>query len=57
MLEEVVVRTRDGRTFQYWHVLPQVRTGSWVTASKTVLGMEIPRRGHLHLTEIRGSAL
>ena len=25
--EEVVVRTRDGRTFQYWHVLPQVRTG------------------------------
>ena len=53
--EEVVVRTRDGRTFQYWHVLPQVRTGSWVTASKTVLGTEIPRRGHLHLTEIRGT--
>ncbi len=53
--EEVVVHTRDGRTFQYWHVLPLVHTGAWVTASKTVLGTEIPRRGHLHLTEIRGT--
>jgi len=53
--QEVVVRTRDGRTFQYWHVLPLVRTGSWVTASKTVLGTAIPKRGHLHLTEIRGT--
>lgn len=52
--QEVVVRTRDGRTFQYWHVLPLVRSGAWVTASKTVLGTAIPRRGHLHLTEIRG---
>lgn len=52
--QEVVVRTRDGRTFQYWHVLPRVRTGALVTASKTVLGTAIPRRGHLHLTEIRG---
>jgi len=52
--QEVVVRTRDGRTFQYWHVLPLVHTGSWVTASKTVLGTAIPRRGHVHLTEIRG---
>lgn len=52
--QEVVVRTRDGRTFQYWHVLPRVRSGSWVIASKTVLGTAIPRRGHLHLTEIRG---
>jgi hypothetical protein len=53
--EEVVVRTRDGRTFQYWHVVPLVRTGSWVTASKTVLGTTIPGRGHVHLTEIRGT--
>lgn len=53
--QEVVVRTRDGRTFQYWHILPLVRTGSWVTASRTVLGTAIPRRGHLHLTEIRGT--
>ena len=53
--EEVVVRTRDGRTFQYWHVLPLVHTGSWVTASKTVLGTALPHRGHVHLTEIRGS--
>jgi hypothetical protein len=52
--QEVVVRTRDGRTFQYWHVLPRVRSGSRVIASKTVLGTAIPRRGHLHLTEIRG---
>ena len=53
--QEVVVQTRDGRKFQYWHVLPLVRSGSWVTASKTVLGTAIPRRGHLHLTEIRGT--
>lgn len=53
--EEVVVHTRDGRTFQYWHVAPLVHTGSWVTASKTVLGTAIPRRGHVHLTEIRGT--
>ena len=52
--QEVVVRTRDGRTFQYWHVLPLVQTGSRVIASKTVLGTAIPRRGHLHLTEMRG---
>jgi hypothetical protein len=51
---EVVVRTRDGRTFQYWHILPLVRTGSRVTASKTVLGTVIPARGHVHLTELRG---
>jgi hypothetical protein len=55
--QEVVVHTRDGRTFQYWHVLPLVRTGSWVTASKTVLGTAVPRRGHLHLTEIRGTCV
>jgi hypothetical protein len=52
--QEVVVRTRDGRTFQYWHILPLVRTGSRVIASKTVLGTAIPRRGHVHLTELRG---
>ena len=55
--QEVVVRTRDGRTFQYWHVTPLVRTGSWVIASKTVLGTAIPSRGHLHLTEIRGTCV
>jgi hypothetical protein len=52
--QEVVVRTKDGRIFQYWHILPLVKTGSWVTASKTVLGTVIPRRGHVHLTEMRG---
>jgi hypothetical protein len=51
--QEVIVQTRDGRSFQYWHIRPLVRTGSWVTASKTILGTAIPRRGHLHLTEIR----
>jgi hypothetical protein len=53
--QEVVVHTRDGRNFQYWHIAPLVRTGRWVTASKTVLGTAIPRRGHLHLTEMRGT--
>jgi len=53
--QEVVVHTRDGRNFQYWHVHPLVRTGTWVTASKTVLGTALPRRGHLHLTEMRGT--
>jgi hypothetical protein len=53
--QEVVVHTRDGRNFQYWHVHPLVRTGTWVTASKTVLGTANPSRGHLHLTEMRGA--
>jgi hypothetical protein len=52
--QEVVVQTRDGRTFQYWHIVPLVHTGSWVTASKTALGTVIPARGHVHLTELRG---
>jgi hypothetical protein len=53
--EEVIVDTPDGRSFQYWHIVPLVRSGSWVTASKTVLGTAIPGRGHVHLTEIRGT--
>jgi hypothetical protein len=52
--EEVIVRTSDGRSFQYWHIVPLVHSGSWVTASKTVLGTVIPARGHVHLTELRG---
>jgi hypothetical protein len=55
--EEVVVDTRDGRKFQYWHVVPLVRTGSWVTASKTVLGTPKPGMGHVHLAEIRGTCV
>lgn len=49
---EVIVRTRDGRSFQYWHIKPRVRAGQRVTARKTILGnVQRPAR-HVHLAEI-----
>ncbi len=50
--QEVVVRTRDGHSFQYSHVAPAVRNGQRVDALKTVLGTVVPRAAHVHLTEI-----
>jgi hypothetical protein len=49
---EVIVRTRDGRSFQYWHIEPRVRAGQYVRARKTVLGTVQRRARHVHLAEI-----
>jgi hypothetical protein len=52
-VEEVVVRTGDGRSFQYWHLRPTVTVGTRVTAFRTVIGRVRPAAGHVHLTEMR----
>lgn len=50
----VVVHSRRGRTFQYWHIVPSVRPGARVVAGRTVLGYVRRGQGHVHLTEIDG---
>lgn len=49
---EVIVRTADGRSFQYFHVVPAIRDGQWVTVGQTVLGHVERHRHHVHLAEI-----
>jgi hypothetical protein len=49
---EVIVRTRDGRSFQYWHIEPRVTAGQRVLARKTVLGNVQRPALHVHLAEI-----
>src|SRR5262249_17805318 len=52
--DEIVVRTDDARTFQYWHLVPRVGVGEEVVARTTVLGTIAPEYDHVHLTEIDG---
>jgi len=51
--ESITVDSRQGHSFEYWHVRPRVSEGQWVTAEKTVLGTVLPEVGHVHLTELR----
>jgi hypothetical protein len=50
--DNVIVRSADGRVFQYYHIWPQIRSSQYVFAYKTVLGKTQPHFGHVHLTEI-----
>jgi murein DD-endopeptidase MepM/ murein hydrolase activator NlpD len=52
--DNVIVRSADGRVFQYYHIWPQIRSGQYVSAYETVLGKTQPHFGHVHLTEITG---
>jgi hypothetical protein len=53
----VVVTAPSGRIFQYWHMIPTIRSGQWVTAYRTVVGhIEYPW-AHVHLTEILGGRI
>jgi hypothetical protein len=49
----VSVRTKDGRTFQYYHLIPTVIDGDRVVARRTVIGYVMAAYEHVHLTEIR----
>ena len=51
---QVVVRTDDGRSFQYYHLsrAPAVQRGRCVAARHTVLGWITVKYGHVHLAEI-----
>jgi murein DD-endopeptidase MepM/ murein hydrolase activator NlpD len=51
--ERVVVDCPDGVEFEYWHIIPRVRVGDWVTTDRTVLGTILTPNGHVHLTEVR----
>ena len=51
--DRIIVGATADRRFQYIHLLPKVRVGEWVSASRTVLGTVSPSWGHVHLTEIR----
>jgi hypothetical protein len=49
----VAVRTKDGRTFQYFHIVPTVINGDRVLARRTVIGYVMRAFDHVHLGEIR----
>lgn len=49
----VSVRTKDGRTFQYFHIIPTVINGDRVLARRSVIGYVMRAADHVHLTEIR----
>jgi hypothetical protein len=51
-LHGIIVHTGDGRSFQYWHLLSNVRLGEQVDAERTVLGWIEKPFDHVHLTEI-----
>jgi hypothetical protein len=50
----VLVRTKDGRKFQYFHIIPTVINGDHVVAQRTVIGYVMRAFEHVHLSEIRG---
>jgi hypothetical protein len=50
----VLVRTKDHRKFQYFHIIPTVINGDHVVARRTVIGYVMRAFEHVHLTEIRG---
>jgi hypothetical protein len=53
----IVVKTGDGRTFQYYHLSRGVHRGQQVRAQRTVLGWVRVKFGHVHLSEIDGHFL
>lgn len=50
--ETIAVRSRDGRVFAYWHIVPAVHNGQYAVAYKTVLGHISKGWGHVHLAEL-----
>jgi len=53
----LTVAARDGRSFQYDHVVPTVRDGEPVQARITLLGYVQAPYAHVHLAEIDGGRL
>jgi hypothetical protein len=50
----IVVKTSDGRAFQYYHLSRGVHLGQHVRADRTVLGWVRAKFGHVHFAEIDG---
>jgi hypothetical protein len=53
----VAVRTKDGRTFQYFHIGPTVINGDRVLARRTVIGYVLRAFDHVHLGEIKNRVI
>jgi peptidase M23-like protein len=53
--DRVTVECGNGRAIQYWHitVAPTVRVGQRAVAGETVLGRILPKREHVHLTQLQ----
>jgi hypothetical protein len=54
--DRVTVECSNGRAIQYWHITvpATVRVGQHAVAGKTVLGRILPKREHVHLTQLSG---
>ena len=55
--DEIVVRTHDKRSFQYYHLRSAVHRGQLVVVERTVLGWIQASYGHVHLAEIDGTVV
>jgi hypothetical protein len=53
----VIVYGADGVTFEYWHVVPCIRTGQRVVAYRTVIGHIEKPWAHVHFTEEHGRTI
>jgi hypothetical protein len=51
--EVVTISDGHGREFSYWHIVPVVRTGSYATAYRTLLGHIEAPWAHVHFAEAR----
>ena len=51
----ILIAGRNDVEFSYWHVVPVVRTGQYVTAYQTVLGHIEEPYGHVHFSEKHGN--
>jgi hypothetical protein len=51
--DRVTVECDNGRAIQYWHIYATVRVGQYAVAGRTILGLILPKREHVHLTQLR----
>jgi hypothetical protein len=51
--DRVTVECGNGRAIEYWHVtVAHIRVGQHALAGKTLLGHILPKREHVHLTQL-----
>ena len=52
--DRVTVECRNGRAIQYWHItVAGIRVGQHAVAGRTLLGYILPKREHVHLTQLQ----
>jgi hypothetical protein len=52
--ETVAIVARDGhRSFEYWHLVPAVSSGTQAVAGRTIVGYIAKGWGHVHFSELR----